>query len=105
MSALPPGSYKIFLDLLPKTLSLHCKQINKVKNELDEQPSSFLISMHVSNYKVSFSLVHLVFFELEDIHQHLCFKILDENKSEVIPKTFHLQLLNKKCVYTKLFIK
>ena len=30
-SALPPGSYKTFFYLLPKNLSLHCKQINKVK--------------------------------------------------------------------------
>ena len=37
-SVLPPGSYKTSLDLLPRSLSLHCKQINKVKNELDGQP-------------------------------------------------------------------
>ena len=30
-SALPPGSYKTFFDLLPKNLSLHCKQVKKVK--------------------------------------------------------------------------
>ena len=36
-STLPPGSYKTFLDTSPpaKSLSLHCKQINNVKNELD----------------------------------------------------------------------
>ena len=67
---LPPGSYKISLDTSPppKSLSLHCKQINKVKNELDGQPSSLLVSMHVSNYKAIFSPIHLVFLEL-DIHQ------------------------------------
>ena len=34
---LPPGSYKTSLDtsLPPKLLSLHCRKINKVKNELD----------------------------------------------------------------------
>ena len=34
---LPPGSYKTSLDtsLPPKLLSLHCRQTNKVKNELD----------------------------------------------------------------------
>ena len=39
-SSLPPGSYKTSLDTSPppKSLSLHCKQINKVKNELDGQP-------------------------------------------------------------------
>ena len=41
-SALPPGLYKISLDASPppKSLSLQPKQINKVKNELDGQPSS-----------------------------------------------------------------
>ena len=36
-STLAPGSYKASLDTSPplKSLSLHCKQINKVKNELD----------------------------------------------------------------------
>ena len=70
-STLTPGSYKTSLDTSPppKILSLHCKQIMKVKNELDGQPSSLLTSMHVSNYNVTFSPVHLVFLELEDIHQ------------------------------------
>ena len=51
-STLPPGSYKTSLDTSPppQLLSLHCKQINKVKNELDGQPSSLLAVMHVSNY-------------------------------------------------------
>ena len=57
-STLPPGSYKTSLDTLPPPipLTLHCKQINKVKNELDGQPSSLLARMHVSNYKGTFSL-------------------------------------------------
>ena len=90
-STLLPGSYKTSLDTSPPpiSLSLHCKQINKVKNELDGQPSSLLSCMHVSNYKATFSPVHLVFLELEDIHQHLDFKILDfSRKNEIIPKTF-----------------
>ena len=43
-STLPPGSYKTSLDTSPppKILSLHCKRINKVINELDGQPSSLL---------------------------------------------------------------
>ena len=82
-STLPPCSHKTG------------KQINKVKNEVDGQPSRLLASLHVSNYKASFSPVHLAFLEL-DIHQpHLGFKILDENNKKVIPSTFHLQLLNK----------
>ena len=96
-SALPPGSYKISLDTSPppKLLSLHCKQINKVKTKLDVQLSSLLASIHVSNYKSTFSPVHLVFLELGTHQHHLDFKILDENNNKVIPRTFYLQLLNK----------
>ena len=95
-STLPRGSYKTSLDTSPpQLLSLHCKQIKKVKNELDGQPSSLLASMHVSNYKATFSPVHLVFLELDTHRPHPDFKILDENNKEVIPKTFYLQLLNK----------
>ena len=96
-STLPLGSYKISLDTSPppQLLSLHCKQISKVKNELGGQPSSLLASMHVSNYKATFSPLHLVFLELDTHRQHLDFKILDENNNEVILRTFYLQLLNK----------
>ena len=96
-SSLPPGSYKTSLDTSPppKSLSLHCKQINKVKNELDGQPSNSLACMHLSNYKASFSPMHLVFLELGTLRLHLDFKILDENNNEVIQRTFYLELLNK----------
>ena len=76
-STLPSGSYKTSLDASspPKIFSLHSKQINKVKNELDGQPSRVLVSMHVFNYNSSFSSPYLVFLELEDMHQpHLDFK-------------------------------
>ena len=77
-------------------MSPHCKQIKKVKNELDGQPSSLLTSMHVSNYNATFSPVHLVFLELEDIHKpHLDFNIFDENNNEDIRRTSCLKLLNK----------
>ena len=91
-STLPPGSYKTFLDTSPppQLLSLNCKQTNKVKNELDGQPSSLLAFMHVSNYKATFSPMHLVFLELDTHRQHLDFKILDENNNEVISRTFYL---------------
>ena len=100
-STLPPGSYKTSLNTSPsKSLSLHCKQINKVRNELDGQSSSLMARMHVSNYEATFSPIHLMFIEL-GIHQpHLDFKILDENNNEVIPRTFYLQLLNKQSAYT-----
>ena len=91
------GSYKTQLvtTLPQKLLSLHCNQINKVKNELDGQPSSLLTSMHVSDYRTTFSPMHLVFLELDTHQHHLDFKILDEKNNEVIPRTFYLQLLNK----------
>ena len=86
-STLPPGSYKTSLDTLPplKSLLLHCKQINRVKNELDGQSSSLLVYMHVSNYKATFSPMYLVLLELETHRPHLDFKILDETNNEVIP--------------------
>ena len=93
-STLPPGSYKTSLDTSPPmSLLLHCKQI---KIELDGQPSSLLASIHVSNYKTTFSPIHLVFLELDIDQPNLDFKILDVNNNEVIPTTFYLQLLNKK---------
>ena len=84
-----PGSYKTSLDTSPppRMLSLHFRQINKTKNELDGQPSSLLVSTHVLNYAASFSLAHLTFLELEDIHQHLDFKILDETTMK--PSLYH----------------
>ena len=96
-STLPPGSYKTSLDTSPppKSLSLHYKQINKIKNKLDGQPLSLLASMHVSNYKATFSAMHLVFLELDTHQNHLGFKILDENNHEVILRTFYFQLLDK----------
>ena len=87
---MPPVSYKTSLDTSPspKLLSLYYKQINKVKKELDGKPSSLLAYMRVSNYKATFSPMHLVFLELDTQRPHLDFKILDENNK-------YLQLLNK----------
>ena len=94
-STLPPGSCKTSLETSPppRLLSLHCKQINKVKNELDGQPSSLIARMHVFNYKATFSPKHLVFLELDTHLPHLYFKLLDKNDNEVIPRTLYLQLL------------
>ena len=52
--------------------------------------------MHVSNYKATFSPMHLVFLKLGTCRPHLDFKILDENINEVIPRTLYPQLLNNK---------
>ena len=97
-STLPPDSQKTSLDTSHprKSLSLHCKQIRKVTNELDGQPSSLLACMHVSNYKATFSPMHLVVLELDTHRPRLDVKILGENNNEVIPRTFYLQLLNKR---------
>ena len=96
-STLTPGSYKTSVDTShpPKSSSLHCKQINKVKNKLDGQPSSFLACIQVSDYGATFSSMHLGFLELGTHRPHLDFKILAENNNEFIPNTFYLQLLNK----------
>ena len=97
-STLAPGSYiHPLLDTLPppKSLSLYCKQLNRIKNELDGQPSSFLARMHISNYKATFSPMRLVFLELGTHRPHMDFKMLDENNNEVIPMIFYLQLLNE----------
>ena len=86
-STLPTGSYKTSLDTSPpsKFLSLHCKQSNKVKNEFDGQPSSFLDFMHVSNYKATFSPIHLVILELDTDQSYLDFKILDGKQQRSYP--------------------
>ena len=85
-STLPPGSCKTSLNTSrsQKSLSVHCKQINKIKNELDWQPSSLLACIHVSNYKTTFSSMHLVFLELDTHRTHLNFKIFNENNNVII---------------------
>ena len=94
-STLPLGSYKTSLDTSPplKSLSLHCKKINKVKNELDGKLSSLLARMHVSNYKTTFSPIHLVFLELDTHESHLNFKIPDKIITKL--SRSYRQLLNK----------
>ena len=69
------GSYKtqFVTTSPPKSLSLHCNQINKIKNELDGQPSSLLACMQVSDYDGTFSPMHLVFLELDTYRHHLDF--------------------------------
>ena len=71
------------------------RKVNKVKNELDWQPSSLLACMKLSDYNAAFLPMQLVFLELDTHRSHLDFKILDENNNVIIPRTFSLQLLNK----------
>ena len=96
-STLPPGSYKTSLDTSPSVMlvSLHCKQINKVKNMRDGQPSSLIAHMDVSYYKATFSPLHLLFLESDTHRHHLDFKILDPNNNKVISRAFYLQTLRK----------
>ena len=61
--------------------------------------------MHVSNYKVTFSSIHLVFLELDINQPQLDFKIFDESNNEVILRTFYLQLLNREWAYTTMKLK
>ena len=70
-SILFPGAYKSSLNTSSpaKLLSLHSRQTNRVKNEVDGQPSSLLVYMEVSDYKAAFTLMHYVFLEL-DTHRH-----------------------------------
>lgn len=65
------NTYEISTDTssFPKSLLLHCKQINRVENKIDGQQSSLLTYIQVSDYKAAFTPMHLVFLEL-DIHQH-----------------------------------
>ena len=74
-STLPPGSYKTSLDTSP--------------------PPILLARMHVSNYKATFSPMHLAVLELDIAQPHLDFKLLEKNNNDVIPRTLYLQLLNK----------
>ena len=65
-STLPAYTNHLLIHHLPPiSLSLHCEQINKVKNELNGQPSSLLARMQVSNFKAASSQIHLVFLELD----------------------------------------
>ena len=96
-ATLAPGSHKTFLDTStpPKLLLLHCKEINKVKNELDGQPSTLLACIHASSYRENFSPMHLVFLELDTDRTQVDFKMLDENNNKIIPRTLYLELSNK----------
>ena len=82
------NTYEISTDTssFPKSLLLHCKQINRVENKVDGQQSSLLTYIQVSDYKAAFTPMHLVFLEL-DIHQHHFNQI-------IIPKKLFLKLLN-----------
>ena len=96
----PLVTYKTSLDTTPppKSLSLRCKQINRVKNEVAGQSSSLFACMQVSDYKIAFTPMNLVFLELETHHFFLNCKLIDERNNVIIRKKFY-KLLNKNCEY------
>ena len=51
------STYEISTDTssFPKSLLLHCKQINRVENKVDGQQSSLLTYIQVSDYKAAFT--------------------------------------------------
>ena len=69
-SASLPGAYKTSLDTSPpqKSLSLPCKQINSVANEVNGQLSSLLAYIQVSDYSTVGTAMYLVFLELGSHH-------------------------------------
>ena len=74
----------------------HCTLSKSAKSKMSQMGShQVLASMHVFNYNATFSPIHLVFLELDIYQPRLDFKMLGENNSEVILRTFCLQLLSK----------
>ena len=91
-STLDSGFYQTSTDTsLPQKLwSRHYRQINRVKNKTDRQPSSVLMYMQVSDNKTIFTSIHLVFLELDAYHSHSDFKLLGESNNTIVPETFYL---------------
>lgn len=79
----------------PKLLLLHCKQINRIKHEVDgyhqvcKFASKFLIIRQPLLRCIS------CFYNLDLHHFHLGFKLLEKINKTFIASTFYLQPLNK----------
>ena len=73
--------------------------MKRVENEEDRQPSSLKACIQLSDYKVAFTPMHLVFLELDTHHCRLDFKLLDKNKNVIMPRTFYFQPLSKDYEY------
>ena len=54
-----------------------------------------LACFQICDYKAAFTLMYLVFLEVDAHHFHFYFKFLVENNNVIISRTFCLQLLNK----------
>ena len=64
-SDLHPDTNETSLDIspTPKSLSLHCKQIGRAKNEIDGKKACLVAYMEVFDYKTAFTPIHLVFLD------------------------------------------
>ena len=100
-SPLLPSTWKTSLDTSPqsKSLSLQCKQIKRVKNEVDGKISNLSAYMKVSDHKAAFTVIHLLFLDLATHHCNLGFTLLDKSYCGITPKILNLQLLNKDYEY------
>lgn len=70
---LPLAMNKISLDTssLPKSLSVHCKYINRVANNVNRQSLSSLSYMQISDYKGGSAEMYWVSLDLQKHHCHL----------------------------------
>ena len=59
-------------------MSIYCKQINRARNDIDEQLSILLARLKVFHYMATFTPVHLVFLELNKHLYEVDFKAFDE---------------------------
>ena len=59
---------------------------NRVKDEVDGQLSSLLVCIKVSEYKATFSLMHLEGLKLDTHNCHLDFKLLYQNNIVIISR-------------------
>ena len=102
-SSLFKGAYQTTLTPTPKNIYFYCNQIDEKANEINGQPSKLLYSWDVSESegdltyspKHAFNSSHLIFLQLRKTCHRLEFALLDNQKKEIIPKSFYLQLHNK----------
>ena len=81
---------------LPKKVSLYCEEIDGQFNEIDGQPSQELCSVDIENNSSTCTPINLIFIPLFNNNvDYLHFKLVDEDRIELIPKSFDLVLYNK----------
>ena len=80
--------------LRQKSLSLYCKQINRVKNEVDVQPICLLAHMRFSAGKATISPRHLLSLQLDTHFGTSDFKLLREKRDLIIPNMFYFYTMS-----------